>query len=125
MRNSKSKLLALESFGSESFLSLNKKLLSQFGPELSIYISNLMDKYKYFMQKDMLSDDDGFFLTHQQQSEQTGMNDYALRKCKRHLKREGLLTTELRGIPPKEFYFLDISQIVDLMTKKPCMSRMT
>lgn len=111
--NKETQALALEILGSENFLVINKKVLAHYGPEVAVYIGNLVDKYKYFQEKGKLGPDSSFFLTHADQSEQTGMSEYQLRKCKAKLKEIGVLTTELRGVPPKEFYILDMEKLVE------------
>ncbi len=111
--NIKKQQLAIEALGSDSFLSINKKLLSAYGPELSVYIGNIIDKYKYFMNKDQLAEDGSFFLTYDDQKIHTGMSEYQLRKCKNKLKDMGVLHTDMRGLPPKEFYLLDLCKLVD------------
>ena len=106
-------ILALETFSSDSFLSINKCLLSHFGPSVSIFLCNLIDKYKYFIKEEKLQEDGSFFLIHLDQTVQTGMNEYELRKCKKILKKEGILNTYMSGIPPKEFYILNIDTLID------------
>jgi len=106
-------LLALEAFGSESFFVINKKLLKMLGPQKTIFLSNLIDKFKYFATKDTLEQDNSFFLTHKDQSEQTGMNEYQLRKCKKELMDMGIISTIRRGIPSKEYYLLNIEKLLE------------
>jgi hypothetical protein len=113
MAEQQTQLIALEAFSSDSFLSINKQLLSKYGPELTIYLCNLIDKMNYFLHTNKLGEDLSFFLTHADQEVHTGMNDYQLRKCKKKLKEMGILYTEMRGIPPKEFYTLDLEKIVN------------
>jgi len=112
-QNYEKELLALEIFSSDSFLTINKRLLCKFGPVLAVYIGNLIDKMKYFAKKGKLEEDGSFFLTYENQSTQTGMSEYQLRKCKNELKKMGILTTEIRGIPPKEFYIIHMNVLVN------------
>jgi len=111
--NQQAQLLALELFSSDSFLSINKQILSKYGPKLTVYLCNLIDKMKYFLQNDKLGDDLSFFLTQQNQTKQIGMSEYQLRKCKKKLKKMGILHTKARGIPPKEFYILNLEILVN------------
>lgn len=106
-------MLGLEAFRSDAHLQVNKRLLKIFGLELAVYISNLCDKQHYFMERELLTEDGGFFLTHEQQMDQTGMSEHQLRKCKKKLKELEVLTTQMRGIPPKEFYFLDLEKLIN------------
>ncbi|HOP33280.1 MAG TPA: hypothetical protein PKU94_07890 [Candidatus Hydrothermia bacterium] len=101
----------LEILSTNSYLSLNKKLLAVCGPEITVYLGNLVDKYKYFLKKNMITEDGGFYLIHEDQTAQTGMTEYQLRRCKKILKDLNLLRTEKRGIPSKEFYFLNFTEL--------------
>jgi ethanolamine utilization protein EutQ (cupin superfamily) len=105
-------ILTLEILGAKNFLAVNKTLLKHFGPLMTIYISNLVDKYKYFQGKGTLGKDSSFFLTHSKQSKQTGMSEHQLRKCKKTLKEMGVLKTQMQGIPPKEFYIIHMENLV-------------
>ena len=111
--NLEKQTLALEAFSSDSFLSINKKLLHYYGPSVTIFLCNLIDKFKYFKSQSMLEEDSSFFLRHEDQTIQTGMNEYELRKCKKKLIDDGVISTQMRGIPPKEFYLLNIDILVD------------
>ena len=101
----------LEILSTNSYLTLNKKLLAVCGPEITVYLGNLVDKYKYFLKKNMITEDGGFYLIHEDQTAQTGMTEYQLRRCKKILKDLNLLRTEKRGIPSKEFYFLNFTEL--------------
>jgi hypothetical protein len=105
--------LAREAFGTSAFLSVNKLILSTLGPELAVYIGNLIDKEKYFIRKGKIGRDGSFFLRHEDQQEQTGMSKHQIRKCKKKLKELGVLYTEMRGTPPKEFYILHLSKLTN------------
>ena len=105
-------MLALETFSSDSFLAINKRLLSFFGPSVTIFLCNLIDKYKYFKERGYLNEDGSFFLRHADQVEHTGMNEYELRKCKKSLMEYGIISTEIRGIPRKEYYYIHMDILV-------------
>jgi hypothetical protein len=107
----KENLLSLieELYSSKAHFNINKSLLKRFGPEVAIYLTNLIDKLSYFAKRKMLKEDGSFFLTHKQQMEQTGIqSEHLLRKAKNVLKEEGILTTRMIGIPSKEFYNLNL-----------------
>jgi hypothetical protein len=94
-----------------SFLKVNKELLSRFGPDVAIFISNLIDKYEYF--KENFPDNDGwFFLVHSQQIEQTGLTIWKLYNCKRTAILNGWIETKLKGSPAKEWYKISL-QLLD------------
>ena len=97
----------LETLGSDPFLVVNKRLLMKFGPMKAIFISNLVDKYRYFLDSRMLDEDGGFYLIHEDQQQQTGMNEDQIRRCKKELVSDGILHISRKGIPSKEFYHLN------------------
>lgn len=111
-------LLALEAFSSDSFLIVNKKLVSIFGPCTAIFLSNLIDKYKYYKDKHKLIDGEGFFSTFEEQAEDTNMTQYMLRKCKKELIDKGILETYMKGIPPKEIYIINFTELIEIIKEK-------
>lgn len=104
---------ALEIFSSQAYLTVNKRLLKHYGPDVAIFLSNLVDKYKYFADKNMLIDNIWFFLLHEQQTEQTGLTITKIRTCKTLLKEDNILETKLIGIPAKEHYKLNLDLLLD------------
>ena len=111
--NKKSQLIAIQLFDSNSFLTLNKKLLEMFGPNLAVFTCNLVDKYKYFSSRNMIQDDGSFFLTFENQAKDTGMSRCELRSCKKRLVKMRVLKTLMKGVPAKEFYFLSMENLLE------------
>ena len=100
------KSVALELLSSDSYLVVNKKLIKEFGPNTALFVSNLIDKYKYFQDNNFLLED-GFYITHQKLTDEYGFTDRTIRNCKTTLKNKGIIETKLIGLPPKEYYFID------------------
>lgn len=111
------KRLALEFLRTGSFLIINKTLLKTLGPIQTIFLENLIDKYKYWADRDQLQEDGSFFLTAEQQCEQTGLSKHQVRESKKGLIDAGILKTELRGIPAKEYYLLDFPRLLEFLTQ--------
>jgi hypothetical protein len=88
-------------------------LLTHYGPDTAIFLSNLIDKYKYFKDKDLLEEEDWFFITHERQIEQIGLSVTKLRACKSTLKDANILETKLKGAPPKEWYKLNLNILLN------------
>lgn len=110
-------LLALEAFSSGSYLVVNKTLITIFGLQEAVFLSNLIDKFRYFSEKNMLQKDNGFFLTHEEQEKQTSLSLYQLRKCKKNIIKQKILKTYVKGVPSKEFYILDFDQLINIIEK--------
>lgn len=106
--------IALELFRSDSFLVVNKTLLKQIGIMQSIFLANLMDKFHYWKDRGLLQEDGSFFITHEDQYEQTGLSEYQIRKCKKAMVDNGILKTKMKGVPAKEHYILDFKRLIDL-----------
>ena len=104
--------IALEIFRTDAFLAINKKLIQKVGIIKAAYITNLVDKYKYFRDRGMLTEDGGFYLTYEEQTKQLGLSEHQLRTCKKEFIEAGVLRTEMRGIPRKEFYFIDFGELL-------------
>lgn len=107
-----SKLFALEILSSESYLVVNKKLIKQFGPDTAIFLSNLIDKYKYFQDKQILIED-GFYITHQKLIEEYGFTVRSIRNCKTTLKAKGIIEIKLIGVPSKEYYYINWEELLN------------
>ena len=107
---------ALEAYSSDSYLAINKRLLQYYGPEIAVFLCNLIDKYRYFKIKDHLLDDCWFFLIHTQQMEQTGLTELRIRECKKRLKQDEILETKQMGLPSKEYYKLNIKRLLEVMS---------
>jgi len=108
--------MALEIFRTDTFtdafLAINKKLIQKVGIIKAAYITNLVDKYKYFRDRGMLTEDGGFFLTYEEQTKQLGLSEHQLRTCKKEFIEAGVLRTEMRGVSRKEFYFIDFGKLL-------------
>ena len=104
--------IALEIFRTDAFLAINKKLIQKVGIIKAAYIMNLVDKYKYFRDRGMLTGDGGFYLTYEEQTKQLGLSEHQLRTCKKEFIKAGVLRTEMRGVPRKEFYFIDFGELL-------------
>ena len=108
--------IALEIFRTDAFtdafLAINKKLIQKVGIIKAAYITNLVDKYKYFRDRGMLTEDGGFYLTYEEQTKQLGLSEHQLRTCKKEFIKAGVLRTEMRCAPRKEFYFIDFGKLL-------------
>ena len=105
--------LAIEALSSDAYLSLNKRLLGYFGPQMTVFIANLVDKHKYAQTKGWLNEDGSFYLKHKDQQAHTGMSEYELRQCKKKMKALDLLDTYMKGLPSVEYYVINFDKLVN------------
>ncbi|NMA23552.1 MAG: hypothetical protein GX938_08635, partial [Spirochaetales bacterium] len=112
--NKRDQTIALELFRSSAFLIVNKNLLKAWGPAKTVFLENLIDKYKYWVDRRMIQPDGSFFLTHEDQCKQTGLGEHQVRECKREFINMGVLQTKMKGLPAKEYYRIDFSKLLNI-----------
>lgn len=112
-------------FDRDAFLKVNKGLLRRFGPEVAVFISNLIDKYKYFTDNftdNLMVNDGWFFLIHSQQIEQTGLTIRKLHRCKRTAILNKWIKTKWIGSPAKEWYKINLELLDTQSAMTKCNS---
>jgi len=117
----KIELLATEAFRSNGFLVLNKTAIKQLGLIATVALSNYIDKYLYFKKKEP-ENEGWFYLTHEQQSNQIGLEEYSVKGAKNILIQKGILITKRRGIPAKEWFMIDFERLSDFFGQDPTIS---
>jgi hypothetical protein len=100
----------------DSFLKVNKLMLRAYGPEVAVFMSNLIDKYRYWEEHGKLIDG-SFYYPYRAQAYDTCTSNKILRKCKEIAVLNKLLTTHLKGSPAREYYeinwqSLDIQPVI-------------
>ena len=100
---SEKETLLIELLRSDGFLAVNKKLIKHVGLVPAVLLSNYIDKHVYF-RKQHPENNGWFFLTYHNISEQLGLSAHQIRKAKKQLVENRYISTEMRGIPPKEWY---------------------
>jgi hypothetical protein len=103
-----------EILASSAYIMINKKLLERFGPDTSIFLANLLDKFKYHKENEQLEQGCYFYLLHDDQVQQTGLSEHKLRQCKKLLKDVNILETKRIG--NKEYYKVQPGVIIGYIT---------
>lgn len=106
-------LLAIEAFSSEGFLAVNKTLIQAFGLNHAVFISYLIEKFRFHMEKGSLCTDGSFYSTIDKTSEKTGMSPHQIRKCKKELVQENIISTIMKDAPPKEYYKINMDELIE------------
>ena len=94
---------------------INKKLNKEIGIIPCLLLSDLISKFEYFENRNMLDADGGFFNLKDNIEEDTGINVYEQRKALKVLEDKKLLSVKRTGIPPKYFYYLNFENIVNIL----------
>jgi hypothetical protein len=107
----------LERFTSNSYYQLHKGLVFAFGFEKTGFIANLLDKCKYFRDRDMIKDD-WFFLSHKYQMLNLNFKENKLRHIKKFFQKQGVLKIEKRGLPAREWYWVDVYRLEEIIRRQ-------
>ncbi len=83
---------------------INKNLIISIGLNESIMFCELLSRYYYFLERKQLQDDGSFFNTIFDLSLATGLADKAQRTAITNLKKLGLLSVDVKGIPAKRYF---------------------
>lgn len=99
-----------EYLSGQSFISIDKRMIKAFEPNVALFLINLMDFRSYLKSKE-LTEDDWFFCTHEQQQLHVNLTEKQMRLSKSILKSLGIVKTYMKGIPAKEWYFIDTQEL--------------
>lgn len=102
-------------FSTSGYLVINKKLLKTFGPLESIFISNLVDQFLFFLKMGKLTLEGTFFHTHKKQSEELNICEETIRRLKKTFIDNKILETKMKGSPAKEHYKINIEKLKEIL----------
>lgn len=85
---------------------INKNLARNIGVDQAIVYSELISKYIYFDEKNMLTEDGFFFVTVEDLQHSTTLSKYQQSKAIKKLEELGLIKYQNRGIPPRRYFKL-------------------
>lgn len=105
---------AEELYYSAPFIPINREAIFLFGVHTALFLSNLLD-HKKFLRQTGKGLDGWFFYTHEEQMKKTYLSARNIQSAKKELKRIGILHTEMRGIPAKEWYFIDMGKLLHFL----------
>ena len=98
---------------SSAFLVLNKQLAKQIGLKPSILLADLISKEEYFIANGMT--DGWFFNTESNIRNDTTLTPFQQRKSLKVLKEKGLIETQRRGIPAKQYFKINEQQVIKFL----------
>ena len=92
---------------SKGYMIVDYGLCAKYGPNLTNFICNLVNKY-YYWQKNNENFNGSFFITHADQTGQIGLSGKQIRRCKEQAKLNGWIRTYYDGYPKKEWYIINM-----------------
>ena len=104
----------LQLLASNSYITLNKKLMKAVGIEEAIIFGELCGNYEYRAARGELDEDESFYCTVEDLEDKTTFSEYKQRKAFKKLESLGLIRTKLKGVPPKRYIQISEQQILNL-----------
>lgn len=100
----------------DGYIICNKTLIKKFNADCAILVGELCAEYSYYKNLGQLDSDGSFYSTRDNIEQNTGLNDYAQRKAIKMLSEAKILTVTKKGLPAKNHYKLNASQLLSLFT---------
>lgn len=100
----------------DGYIICNKTLIKKFNADCAILVGELCAEYNYYKNLGQLDSDGSFYSTRDNIEQNTGLNDYAQRKAIKMLSEAKILTVTKKGLPAKNYYKLNTSQLLSLFT---------
>lgn len=100
----------------DGYIICNKTLIKKFNADCAILVGELCAEYNYYKNLGQLDSDGSFYSTRDNIEQNTGLNDYAQRKAIKMLSEAKILIVTKKGLPAKNYYKLNDSQLLSLFT---------
>lgn len=94
-----------------AYYQYNKNLMRTFAnPLTSLYLMILIDRYREYYSRGVLQDG-RFYLTYEKIQEDLSLSTKIIRRLKKQLIEDGIITVQLKGSSPKEYILIDFTKI--------------
>lgn len=100
----------------DGYIICNKTLIKRFNADCAILVGELCAEYNYYKSLGQLDSDGSFYSTQDNIERNTGLNAYAQRKAIKMLSVTKILSVTKKGLPAKNYYKLNDSQLLSLFT---------
>lgn len=100
----------------DAYISINKELARTIGLVETVLYSELVSKYKYWKDREQLTEEEWFYCTSEQLEHDTATTRKKRETAIRNLKKHGLIETKRIGLPAKTHYKIT-SKIYELLNQ--------
>ena len=97
----------LELLRSDGYITVNKRLIKAVGVDAAIFYSELLSRYFYFKERDMLDESGEFFNTVEDMEEATSLTRKTQPKAIQLLVGLGLINSHVKGVPPRRYFYVN------------------
>lgn len=111
--------LLSSTIGQNSFWMVNKKIAKYLkSNDAALFLSDLISKRDYFKSKNQLDENGGFFCLSQNLEDELNITKEARQKIIVQLKKIGLLKVVKKGLPSKNYYYIQDNNIINILNTK-------
>ncbi len=89
----------IDTLSKKGFIPVPKILCHKLGAEAALLFSEILQREKYFRDKNQLTDDGFYFNTYADMMSGTGLSEKKIRSLYKILEQHGLIEIALRGMP--------------------------
>lgn len=100
----------------KNFMIINKDLLNIYGLNVTVFLSDIIDKHQYFKTKFQITDG-WFYNTENERERTTKLSPHIQKQCIKILIQDNILEVERRGIPAKQFFKINYENINNKLLK--------
>lgn len=107
----------LKLIASDSFLTVNKCLMTIFGLDAAVLLAELASKQVYYEEKNALDESGMFYQTVEQIQKNTTLSQFKQGNACSILEKAGVIKTKKKGIPPMKYYYVDGNKLWTLLNQ--------
>lgn len=111
------KTLLKNILGSEAHWQVNKALARRIGLEAAVLVGDLITQESYWVDKDKLDDNGGFFYTVEKIRSQLGIGKKPVARLQKILLAEGIVIIKKRGVPAKNYWYLQHEKLLQILSE--------
>lgn len=105
-------ILVFELLKGNGCVVLNKAIMKILGIEPALLLGELLSEYAYYEDREELTEDGYFFSKSENIEKNTTLSYYKQSEALKVLQSYGLVETELRGVPARKYFCLDLDNIL-------------
>ena len=107
--------LVFDLLRTDGYVVVNKKLMRVLGIDSALLLGELISEYSYYQDREELTDDGFFFSKSENIERNINLSAYRQREAFKVLELYGLVEKDFRGVPAKNYYRLDTSNIEEFL----------
>ncbi len=89
----------INTLSKKGFIPVPKVMCHKFGAEAALLFSEILQREKYFRDRNQLTEEGFYFNTYKDMSSGTGLSEKKIRNLYKLLEQHGLIETKLKGMP--------------------------